>query len=422
MTRIAQETVPDPLWPSAGTLLQTRGTATEHNRIVSDGAGGAYVGWNDRRNGGPLFNPTYYDLYVQHVLASGQVDPTWPENGLPICLAPDAQYNFDMEPDGAGGFYILWEDNRNDFWQIFALRVRPDGSRWPGWQENGNLMCDRLMSQISPDGVSDGMHGLYLIWASFPTGSDELHGQHVRGDGSIAPGWSPAGRPIAAGPVGSFANQTVVSDGFGGMLLAYNHNGPTFTRVQAQRIEADPVVATVPSVVDVNSANGLVTLRWESSDAQSGGFSVQRRQADENWIDLGPPRVVSSSLLMFEDRALPPGRYAYRLRSWSGGAEAFTVEAWVSVESSARIALAGFRPNPAVGSVALGFELTDAGPASLEVHDVRGRRVWARDVGSLGAGKHLVRLDEESKVSPGVYWIRLRHSGGELLAKGVVAR
>jgi len=43
----------------------------------------------------------------------------------------------------------------------------------------------------------------------------------------------------------------------------------------------------------------------------------------------------------------------------------------------------------------------------LEVVDVSGRMVAERDLGSLGPGRHVIRLDEVSTVVPGVYFLRL---------------
>lgn len=50
-------------------------------RVVSDGAGGAIITWQDLRGG------VAYDLYAQHVQASGFVDPAWPTDGAALCQA-----------------------------------------------------------------------------------------------------------------------------------------------------------------------------------------------------------------------------------------------------------------------------------------------------------------------------------------------
>ena len=51
--------------------------------VLADGAGGAFVAWNDSRS-------DLGDVFVQHVLPDG-THPGWPANGVPVCSAPGMQ-------------------------------------------------------------------------------------------------------------------------------------------------------------------------------------------------------------------------------------------------------------------------------------------------------------------------------------------
>ncbi len=53
------------------------------------------------------------------------------------------------------------------------------------------------------------------------------------------------------------------------------------------------------------------------------------------------------------------------------------------------------------------FALPDATPANLELFDLAGRRLWSREVGSLGAGEHEVQLGDGAWFPPGLYVARL---------------
>src|ERR1700741_4929867 len=55
----------------------------EHS-VLSDGAGGVFVAWRDTRSG-------QRDIYAQHLLASGALDPAWPATGLAVCTATNSQ-------------------------------------------------------------------------------------------------------------------------------------------------------------------------------------------------------------------------------------------------------------------------------------------------------------------------------------------
>jgi hypothetical protein len=104
------------------------------------------------------------------------------------------------------------------------------------------------------------------------------------------------------------------------------------------------------------------------------------------------------------------------------GAHEFGVT--VGVEATARIdfALEGLVPNPAVAELNVAFSLPQARPATLMLLDVSGRELTAREVGSLGPGRHLVRLDAAGHTPPGIYWLRLTQGGRSLVRRGVVVR
>jgi beta-propeller uncharacterized protein DUF5122 len=87
-----------------------------------------------------------------------------------------------------------------------------------------------------------------------------------------------------------------------------------------------------------------------------------------------------------------------------------------------RIVLRGARPNPSFAGLSAAFSLPDAAAARLEVTDLAGRRVVARDVGALGAGEHVVDLAEGRRLAPGVYLLRLTRGGDSLTSRAVVLR
>jgi hypothetical protein len=79
------------------------------------------------------------------------------------------------------------------------------------------------------------------------------------------------------------------------------------------------------------------------------------------------------------------------------------------VPSDAVFALQSVRPNPAVRRLAVSFSLAERGAASLELLDIHGRRLAARDVGNFGPGPHTIDLDREvANLATGVYLVRLR--------------
>ena len=95
---------------------------------------------------------------------------------------------------------------------------------------------------------------------------------------------------------------------------------------------------------------------------------------------------------------------------------------WVEMPSMYALKLEGFRPNPATSGATISFALPDAAPATLQLHDVAGRKVFSREVGSLGPGMHVIRLADQVRLGPGMYWLRLIREDRVLTAKGIVTR
>lgn len=92
-------------------------------------------------------------------------------------------------------------------------------------------------------------------------------------------------------------------------------------------------------------------------------------------------------------------------------------------EAAAEFALRGSTPNPARPSnLTIGFSLPTGMRATLELFDLSGRRVAAREVGRLGPGAHRVNLAEGRALRAGVYLVRLVQGDRSRSIKAIVAR
>jgi hypothetical protein len=77
-------------------------------------------------------------------------------------------------------------------------------------------------------------------------------------------------------------------------------------------------------------------------------------------------------------------------------------------------------PNPARGELSVEFSLADGTSATVELIDIAGRRVAAREVGSFGPGRHRLELREEFPA--GVYLVRLAQGTRMRLMKVAVLK
>jgi hypothetical protein len=81
------------------------------------------------------------------------------------------------------------------------------------------------------------------------------------------------------------------------------------------------------------------------------------------------------------------------------------------------LALASPQPNPTNGEATAIFTLPGDDVVRIEILDVRGRRVRALDLGSLGAGTHTLRIAERGTLATGVYFVRLSYGARTLTGK-----
>ncbi len=399
-----------PGWPANGVRIvldrAIRG-------LISDGAGGAYLAC---ATFGPVFDDDYY---LQRFMGDGTIAPGWPDGGVLLCQAPDERVGLRMVPDGVGGALIVWSDYRAFLGDdLFALRMQPDGSRYPGWPVDGLRVTDNTALDDYPDLAPDGMGGAYLTWVHYTTAvGDRVRVQHLTGAGTAAPGWPAEGAEIPSNVPSREAR--IVEDGTGGAIAAWSRTDGT---IRALRFNADGPVAVAVSLVSVDAEPGRVRLIWFAADGASVLATVERRTETGHWQRLADVTADGTGRLVYEDRAVTPGaRYAYRLSHPDGGTVAYTAETWVTVPAPG-FALRGLTPNPSAGDPMVAFSLVSGEPATIELYDIHGRLVLSREVGSLGAGAQSVRLAARGELPPGVYGVRLRQGAAIATARAVVLR
>jgi hypothetical protein len=184
----------------------------------------------------------------------------------------------------------------------------------------------------------------------------------------------------------------------------------------------DATTAAAVHLVRVSAEPDRVRLEWLAAARPGARVNVHRRASATGWVLIGGLAADRAGRIVFDDRQVEAGtRYGYRLGMANGGAEELLGETWVDVPGAAS-ARFGARPNPSFDGLSVHFSLPDASPARLELLDLAGRRVIAREVGSLGRGQHVVHMDDDGRLAPGVYLLRLASRRGALTRRVVVAR
>jgi hypothetical protein len=180
-------------------------------------------------------------------------------------------------------------------------------------------------------------------------------------------------------------------------------------------------VAVLASLAGVEADADRIRLTWYAAGGPGLTATVYRRTAPSGWTALGTIEADGRGYLRYEDLAVQTGvRYGYRLGIVDGEGEVFVGEAWAVAERQV-FSLEGIRPNPAAGSaLTVFFSLPSAEPARLELLDVSGRCMVARDVGALGPGPHTLDLAAGRRIPPGIYLVRLSQRGNARTVRAAV--
>jgi len=85
-----------------------------HPKLMVDKIGGAFVGWQDMRNGN-------WDVFVQHLMPSSKL--SWKETGVQVSFQSRNEYMTTLSADGLGGIWITWWDERTGKSDLLSMHL-----------------------------------------------------------------------------------------------------------------------------------------------------------------------------------------------------------------------------------------------------------------------------------------------------------
>jgi hypothetical protein len=375
-----------PQWTANGVLLTNALAGQARPVLVSNGAAGAIVAWEDYRSG-------QVDIYAQRVLATGAVDPAWPAGGLAVALNWGDQDAAVLAVDGNGGAFAAWAQWNGGTRDIVVRHLLASGALDPAWPVNGRFLITDYYDQASPAIVADGAGGAIVSWDDLRHSSRDIDAQHVLATGALDPAWPDTGAVLCQAP-GDQTSPRMVSDGAGGAIVAWH---------DLVDIEAD-----------------LYAQHVTSSGAVDPAWPVDGRAISTAGLRQISPTIVADgaggAVVAWEDGRNSGGNvddsdiYAQGVRANGTLGDAPVA---VSDDGWLGLALESPKPNPGrTGAMIVRFTLPADAAATLELFDVAGRRVVSREVGSLGAGQHAIDLAADRRPAAGVYFVRLQQGRG----------
>ncbi len=225
------------LWGLNGILVATDPSPTSELSMVSDGVGGAIVGWQDSRGGND-------DIYVQRLTSIGSMD--WTVNGLEVCANTFSQSSPKLATDGAEGAYVTWSDSRAGEGNIYIQHINAAGGYTGTF--NGTLLTD-TSEQKNPEICEDGTGGAIITYQQlYPTVQGwDIYAQRVNATCSIL--WQGGGVPICIAAYEQ-TNQKLINDGVGSAIIVWQDKiNSTQYNVYAQRVYENAISWTANGVL-----------------------------------------------------------------------------------------------------------------------------------------------------------------------------
>jgi hypothetical protein len=264
--------------------------------MISDGAGGAIIAWDDYRSGSA--NP---NIYVQRVDSLGAV--RWQLNGVPVCTLAAEQGLNQVAPDGAGGAIIVWADWRggSSNGDIYAQRVDSTGA--VRWSANGIPVCDTLQDQSWPTIVSDGAGGAIIAWEDYRIAPNyNMFAQRVDSTGSMM--WINHGVRLSSAAVAQHRSRSV-ADGFGGAIVVWDDYRTTSYNIYGQHVNASGINQWPLSGLGICTATARQTDPCIVASGAGGAIIAWPDWRNGSTPDVYAQRVASGGTIQWLNNGIP---------------------------------------------------------------------------------------------------------------------
>lgn len=341
-------------WDTLGVVICGAADIQNDPCIVSDGAGGAIIAWVDSRG-------TSMDIYAQRVDADGTVQ--WAEDGVAVCSVYGNQFYPHIVTDGAGGAIIVWQDGRSGTgWEVYAQRLNSAGAaQWPtggimiGYGQSLNhldvapdgaggalIVCEAILGEesltyawrLGNDGDNDWQYGknngatcylgnmkicsdehggAIIAFESNPTLTYNTEAYAQRIDNTGVDQWGEGGVDVCATNY-TESNVRLIGDGIGGAILTWQdyQNGDHY-EAYAQRIDMSgavlwgangvPVSAYGEHVYDLDivgdSRRGAIITWRDTRDIMTNLNDIYVQRMDSlgtaRWTLHGEPLCVNTA-------------------------------------------------------------------------------------------------------------------------------
>ncbi|MBL7959561.1 fibronectin type III domain-containing protein [bacterium] len=268
-------------WATNGIIVCNAAGDQFRPDIVSDGSGGAIITWYDQRNG-----TTNSDIYAQKVTSTGSL--AWAANGVAICTAANNQLLPSLASDNNGGAIIAWQDFRSaTTYDIYAQRIGSAGAVM--WNADGVVVSNAASNQTTVAITTDGSAGAIMMWSDIRNGNNDIYAQRCNSLGDVQ--WTVNGVPVCSEP-GIQISHVIKRDGSGGAFVCWaDGRSDAKYDIYAQHLNSSGVNQwIIDGAIVVAGANRQQTPRLET-DGQGGIIVVWQDSSATTGYDIRAQRL-----------------------------------------------------------------------------------------------------------------------------------
>ena len=359
-------------WGTEGKVIVDIEGSEELTEIVEDYYIYQSIGYNNR------------NIFCLKVDENGDPAPSWPEEGLDICIEDGRQWKARgiMIPQG---LLILWEDYRNGDVDIYGQIVAPDGNVL--WQENGLPLVTQENDQIEFKFIYD--DGLYIVWQDYRSSYyNEIYIQKFDLAGDEL--WQEGGVLVTEEYDNGFENPDLVKVGDKITIVWENYIDYDSRKICSQLVSddgellwqqqgimiCDEIMDQIKPIIVSNGADD-VYITWQDGRSTTMGY--------------------------YDGLTSIPGVYAQKLHIEPTSADDELVEPNEILSNY---------PNPFNPETTISFDLPQDSKVNITVYNIKGQKIKTLINEQIQKGKHTTiwyGFDENNKpVSSGIYIYKVK--------------
>jgi hypothetical protein len=278
----------NPLWGSSDLKVNQfwSGERQDMPAVAFDPMGNAIVVWRDYRNG------NYFDIYAQKFDSDG--NPQWGANDVKVNQNGDTFDQSDprIGVDTYGNAVVVWYDDRDGDWDVFAQKLNSSGvAQWGSSDIKVNQNTDSAL-QYKPDVKCDSSDNAIIIWSDNRNGNWDVYSQKMNSAGDAQ--WGSSDNKVNQNSDSmSQTEPGIALDSSDDPIIAWSdsRNGASNNDIYAQKLNSNGVAQWGMSDIKVNQnpdtefqfipevgtdSLGNVLITWEDLRGANRDIYIQK--------------------------------------------------------------------------------------------------------------------------------------------------